>query len=72
MDTESRLKALLIETKSGRSAILGQSFIDCSGDGDLAAFAGATFEKGDADGHMLYPTMTFRLNGVDAAAAGDA
>ena len=72
MDSESRLKALLIETKSGRSAILGQSFIDCSGDGDLAAFAGATFEKGDADGHMLYPTMMFRVNGVDAAVAGEA
>jgi hypothetical protein len=72
MDSEGRLKALLIETKSGRNAILGQSFIDCSGDGDLAAFAGAAFEKGDADGHMLYPTMMFRVNGVDAAAAGEA
>jgi glycine/D-amino acid oxidase-like deaminating enzyme len=72
MDSKSRLKALLIETKSGRSAILGQTFIDCSGDGDLAAFAGAAFEKGDADGHMLYPTMMFRVNGVDAAIASEA
>jgi hypothetical protein len=28
---------LMIETKSGRGAIAGQVFIDCSGDGDLAA-----------------------------------
>jgi flavin-dependent dehydrogenase len=31
---------LLVETKSGRRAIRGQMFIDCSGDGDLAAWAG--------------------------------
>jgi hypothetical protein len=72
MDSDHRIKALLIETKSGRRAILGQVFIDCSGDGDLAAFAGAQFEKGDANGDTLYPTMMFRLNGVDADAAGDA
>ncbi len=72
METDGRVKALLIETKSGRRAALGQVFIDCSGDGDLAAFAGAAFEKGDADGDLLYPTMMFRVNGVDAALAGDA
>ena len=69
---EGRIKALLIETKSGRAALLGRVFIDCSGDGDLAAFAGAPYEKGDDAGSSLYPTMMFRLAGVDAAAAGDA
>jgi hypothetical protein len=72
MESDRRIKALLVETKSGREAILGRVFIDCSGDGDLAAFAGADFEKGDADGNMLYPTMMFRINGVDAQAAGEA
>jgi hypothetical protein len=72
MDNERRIKALLIETKSGRRAILSKVFIDCSGDGDLATFAGAGFEKGDANGDTLYPTLMFRLNGVDADIAGDA
>jgi len=72
MDDERRIKALLIETKSGRQAILGRVFIDCSGDGDLAAFAGAAFEKGDAHGDLLYPSMMFRLNGVDPGKAGEA
>src|SRR5688572_25922278 len=45
---------LLIETKSGRGAIAGQVFIDCSGDGDLAAWAGAPYEVGDGQGNMLY------------------
>lgn len=64
--------AALIETKSGRHAVIGRTFIDCSGDGDLAAFAGAPFEKG-SDGHgMMYPSTMFRVNGVDPVRAGDA
>ncbi len=69
---DARIEALLIETKSGRMAVRAEMFIDCSGDGDLASFAGAPFEIGDADGNMLYPTMMFRLNGVDPQAAGEA
>ena len=68
MESDTRIDALLIETKSGRMAMRGQVFIDCSGDGDLAAFAGAAFEKSD----MLYPTMMFRIANVDAAKAGEA
>ena len=68
----ARIDALLIETKSGRMAMRADMFVDCSGDGDLASFAGAPFELGDADGNMLYPTMMFRLNGVDPDAAGKA
>jgi len=66
------IRALLVETKSGRMAVLGRIFIDCSGDGDLAAFAGAPFERGDADGNLLYPTMMFRVNAVDPQVAATA
>src|SRR4051812_38807473 len=40
-----RVTGLLVETKSGRQAVLGQTFVDASGDGDLAAWAGAPYEK---------------------------
>ncbi|MGA0570935.1 FAD-dependent oxidoreductase [Variovorax sp. VNK109] len=70
MDSERRVQALLVETKSGRGAVVGRAFIDCSGDGDLAAWAGAPFEKGDGEGHMLYPSTMFRLNGIDPQRAG--
>jgi hypothetical protein len=46
MNSPSEIGALLIETRSGRAAVLAKTFIDCSGDGDLAAHAGAPFEKG--------------------------
>src|SRR6202140_2784205 len=63
MHEDNRVDALLVETKAGRRAVRAEIFIDCSGDGDLAAWAGARFEVGDVDGSMLYPSMMFRLNG---------
>jgi hypothetical protein len=64
--------ALLLETKSGRRALRGKMFIDCSGDGDLAAWRGAPYEVGDGKGNMLYPSTMYRIGGVDAQKAGNA
>ena len=72
MHDERRINALLVETKAGRQAVRSDIFIDCSGDGDLAAWAGAPFEVGDNEGHLLYPSMMFRLNGIDPDKAGEA
>ena len=70
MASDRKIHALLIETKSGRAAVLGRCFIDASGDGDLAAWAGAAFDKGDSAGNLLYPSTMFRLNGVDPVREG--
>ena len=67
-----RIDALLLETKSGRQAVRGRIFIDCSGDGDLAHWSGVAMEKGDDDGHLLYPTLMFRVGNIDGERAGDA
>lgn len=72
MHSPSEVRAALIETKSGRYALLAKTFIDCTGDGDLAAQAGAPFEKGTSARDMMYPSTMFRVNGVDAKVAGDA
>jgi hypothetical protein len=42
-----RLNGVIIESKSGREAILSRQAVDATGDGDLAAFAGAEFWKED-------------------------
>ena len=47
-DSGRHISALVLETKSGRVAVRARAFIDCSGDGDLAAFSGAAWEKGPA------------------------
>ena len=72
MHDERRINALFVETRAGRQAVAAEIFIDCSGDGDLAAWAGAAFEVGDNAGSMLYPSMMFRLNGIDPEKAGEA
>lgn len=72
MDGQRRVRALLVETKSGRYAIVGRAFVDASGDGDLAAWAGAPYALGDGEGNMLYPSTMFRLNGIDPERAGKA
>ena len=69
MRDERSIDALLVETRSGRRAIRARLFVDASGDADLANWAGARWEKGDAGGRLLYPTLMFRLNNVDPARA---
>lgn len=64
-----RIAALIVETKSGRRALRAGEFIDCSGDGDLAHFAGVPCELGDGHGDALYPTTMFRIANVDAGRA---
>lgn len=72
MTAPDEIGAVLIETKSGRRAVVGRIFIDCSGDGDLSFHAGAPFEKGTTGHDMMYPSTMFRVNGVDPIRAGDA
>jgi FAD dependent oxidoreductase len=69
MSDEDTIDAVLIESKSGRAAVRGRVFVDASGDGDVAAWSGVGYEK---SAPLLYPSLMFRINGVDAAAAGDA
>ncbi len=61
----NKIKAVVVGNKSGLQKIYGDIFIDATGDGDLAAFAGAPFQKGRTeDGRMQGVTLVFRLGGV--------
>jgi len=68
MDAE-RIAAVLVETKSGRRAVRALQVIDCSGDADIAHFAGLPYTLGDGAGEALYPSTMFRIGHVDAARA---
>jgi hypothetical protein len=72
MRDEDTIDAVLIESKSGRAAVRGRMFIDASGDGDVSAWSGVHYEKSPSLNGLLYPSLMFRINGVDVAAAGDA
>jgi hypothetical protein len=72
MTEDGDIESLLLETKSGRVAVRARTFIDCSGDADMAHWSGVAYEKGSAAGEMLYPTLMFKVGKVDAAKAGEA
>ncbi|WP_345750396.1 FAD-dependent oxidoreductase [Microbacterium rhizophilus] len=69
MADDAHIDAVIVESKSGRGAIRGRFFIDGSGDGDVAAWAGAPFERSEK---LMYPSLMFRINGVHPAEAGEA
>lgn len=61
-----KLLGVVVENKSGRSVILADRVVDATGDGDVAARAGASFEKGfQNNGKVLPVTMVFGVSGVD-------
>lgn len=64
-----RIAAVIVENKGGRAAIRPRVVVDCSGDGDVAAFAGAEYSLGDGGRTQAGSTM-FRLAGVDTTTAG--
>jgi len=55
------LRGVIIESKSGRQAILAKVFVDTTGDADLAAFAGAPCRNTPPDSGSLL----FQMRNVD-------
>ncbi|MBR3774685.1 MAG: FAD-dependent oxidoreductase [Alistipes sp.] len=48
------IQAVIVETKSGRVAIQGKVYVDCSGDGDLMNWAGEEFDIRKHDIGVMY------------------
>ena len=62
----NRITGVVTHHKSGHQRILADVVIDCSGDGDVAARGGATWEKGrTADGLVQSPSLAVRIGGLD-------
>jgi len=66
----SRIAGAFLEGKSGRTAVAAKVVVDATGDGDIAARAGAPFTKGrKSDGRMQPLTLMFKVAGVDTERA---
>lgn len=50
-----RIRGVFVESKSGREALLARVVVDCTGDGDIAARAGAPFAMGRAGDGVCQP-----------------
>lgn len=63
---ENLLTGVLVGTQSGLKAIKGKVFVDASGDGFLAARAGAEYRVGrDSDGKCQPTTLEFTIDNID-------
>ena len=58
---DDKLQGVIIESKSGRQAILAKAFVDATGDADLAALAGAPYRDTPPDSGSLL----FQMRNVD-------
>ncbi len=62
----SGVRGVVIESKSGRQAVEAQVVIDCTGDGDVAAAAGAAYNIGRDGDRALQPvTLEVLVGNVD-------
>jgi hypothetical protein len=66
----SRVIGIVVHSKSGRQAIAADIVIDCTGDGDVAAAAGAPFMSPAATGDRMGMSLMYSLGGVPASIQG--
>jgi len=59
----NKVKGVIVESKSGRHALLADVVVDATGDGDVAASAGAPYEK--ARGRLLAMTLQSKIANVN-------
>lgn len=61
-DDSGNVEAILVTNKNGLTAYKAKTYVDCTGDGDLCAFAGAEFQT---DGERMPATHCFMLTNVN-------
>lgn len=65
------VSAVIVANKSGLSVVKGKIFIDCTGDGDICAYAGADYRKGNPKtGINQAMSLRYIIDGVDFNAFG--
>lgn len=66
VDAEAgRVRHAICTAKSGIFAVRARVFVDGTGDGDLAAWAGAQFEQGDEHGNLMPGSLCSVWAGID-------
>lgn len=62
---QDTIKGVIVQNKSGRYPIYADRIIDCTGDGDVAASAGCSYDIGrPSDGKCQPVTLMFTIGGV--------
>ena len=62
---EEQVSGVIIHNKSGLQLIEGKCFVDATGDGDVAAYAGCSFDFGDEEGGLAAASLEMHVENVD-------
>lgn len=62
---QGHVKYVACASPSGMFAVRAKVYIDCTGNGDLATWAGAKFEKGDDEGNLMPGTLCSVWSEID-------
>ena len=65
MKDDETVEAVVVANKAGLTAFKAKVFVDATGDGDLSAWAGAPFQRGDENGKVQSSSLCFALANVD-------
>ena len=65
LEQAGTVSAVILANKAGLTAHRAAVYVDCTGDADLAVWAGAAFEQGDEKGEVQPATHCFVLSNVD-------
>lgn len=67
-----RVSGVIVANKDGLGYLPADVVVDCTGDGDVAAWGGAEYAYGrDVDGEVQPMTLFFRIKGVDDSAVDE-
>lgn len=62
--TGRRLEAVTLAGMDGRHHVVGEAFVDASGDANLAMLGGENFRVGDYEGRLQALTLPIRIGGI--------
>jgi len=65
MADDGVVDSLIVANKAGLTAYRAKVFVDCTGDGDLAVWAGASYAKGDARDDMMPVSHCYIMSNID-------
>jgi len=65
MGENGKVEAVIMSNKAGLTAYKAKVYVDCTGDADLAVWAGCEYVKGDGQGELQPASHCFILSNVD-------
>lgn len=65
---EGAIECVLVSNKSGLTPYRAKTYVDATGDGDLAAFAGVPFDMGDENGAVQSGSLCFVISDANLEA----